>query len=236
MLHRFASHDIADEIAATVADELDASGVLHGAHEFESVMTGIVRSATAGALPAWKAFYENSIRCLEDGSALFAPVHRHAASLLIGDSVLDLGSCFGFFPLRLAALGHNVIASDLSAAAMRLLETVSPTIGRPIRTMTCDATAVSAPSSSVDTVTALHLVEHLNSTATIAALDEAIRVARSRVIVAVPFEKFARECYGHVQAFHLDALTDLGHSVAQRHLGIRASVHEYHGGWLVLDL
>ena len=49
-------------------------------------------------MPAWLRFYRNSLDRLEDGVAAFAPVHEHSASLLVSSRVVDLGSCFGFFP------------------------------------------------------------------------------------------------------------------------------------------
>ena len=44
-------------------------------------------------------------------------------------TVLELGCCFGFLSLRLAAAGRTVTASDLSPGTVRLLAAVAPELG-----------------------------------------------------------------------------------------------------------
>lgn len=234
--HDLGPDEISDELAVLLATELDDAGVLRGQLEFEAVFTGVVQSA-AGDDPcgddAWLRFYRNSLDRLEHGTAAFAPIHEHAASLVVGHEILDLGSCFGFFPLRMAAAGSTVTASDLSGPTMALLDRVSVHLDRRVRTLTCDAARVPLPDRSADTVTVLHLLEHLDAAAAGDVLREAMRLARRRVIVAVPFEDVPRACYGHVQRFDGEVLRIIAD--AWRSVGIRAGVHEYHGGWLILD-
>ncbi|MGH3645070.1 MAG: mycofactocin oligosaccharide methyltransferase MftM, partial [Mycobacterium sp.] len=103
--HDLRPDELCDDLAELLAAELDDTGVLRGQPEFEAVFTGIVQSALAdgsGGDAAWFRFYRNTIQRLEHGTAAFAPVHEHAASLVIGKELVDLGSCFGFFPLRMA--------------------------------------------------------------------------------------------------------------------------------------
>lgn len=99
--------------------------------------------------------------------------------------------------------------------------------------MTCDAARVPLPDGTADTVTVLHLLEHLDANSAKSVLREAMRLACRRVIVAVPFEDVPRACYGHVQRFDLGTLRDIAE--AWRASGVRTGVHEYHGGWLILD-
>jgi hypothetical protein len=61
-------------------------------------------------------------------------------------------------------------------------------------------------------------------------LAELCRVARRRVVVAVPLEDVPDPTYGHARVFDLPALADLG-----RATGWAWSAEEYEGGWLVLD-
>lgn len=234
--HDLAPHEISDELAVLLATELDDAGVLRGQHEFEAVFTGVVESLTgddAESDAAWLRFYRNSLDRLEHGSASFAPIHRHAASLVVGRHIVDLGSCFGFFPLRMATAGFDVTATDLSGPTMELLDRTSPRLRRPLRTVICDAASVPLPDGAADTVTVLHLLEHLDAPTSDAVLLEAMRLARRRVIVAVPFEDVPRACYGHVRRFDVAALQTIAD--AWRDSGVRAGVHEFHGGWLVLD-
>jgi Methyltransferase domain len=233
--HDLRPDELSDELAILLVEELDNTGVLHGQAEFELVFTGIVRSTVDGAMPAWLRFYRNSLDRLEDGVAAFAPVHEHAASLLVGSRVVDLGSCFGFLPLRVAAAGMDVVATDLSAPTMKLLARVSRTLRRRVQTICCDAARVPLPDRDADTVTVVHLLEHLTPGAADDVLEEALRLARRRVVVAVPFEDEPRACYGHIQRFDIAALRRLAVRLRRRHSGLRAGVHEYHGGWLILD-
>jgi Methyltransferase domain len=235
VVHNLRPDELSDELAVMLAEELDDIGVLNGQHEFELVFTGIVRSTVDGAMPAWLRFYRNSLDRLERGVAAFAPVHEHAASLLVGSRVIDLGSCFGFLPLRLASAGIDVMATDLSAPTMELLARVSTLLRRPVRTICCDAARVPLPDRDADTVTVVHLLEHLTPAASTDVIDEALRLARRRMVVAVPFEDEPRACYGHIQRFDLAALGALAAEAQRRHPGLRADVHEYHGGWLILD-
>ncbi len=233
--HDLTPNELCDELAVMLAEQLVDTGALHGRPEFELVFTGVVRSTVDGGLPAWLRFYRNTIAKLESGDTAFAPIHSRAVALVRGQRLIDLGSCFGFFPLRMAHRGVDVLATDLNAPAMRLLKQMSTRLGRPLTTLACDATDVPLPNGSTDTVTALHLIEHLPAHAADAVLDEAVRLARRRVVVAVPFEDRPRECYGHLQRFDLNTLQALGDAVARRNDGLSAHSYEHHGGWLVLD-
>ena len=71
-----------------------------------------------------------------------APVHDRAAALAVGPHVVELGCCFGFLSLRLAAEGHQVTAVDLVPGTARLLGSVSPALGTPVATLAGDALAV----------------------------------------------------------------------------------------------
>jgi hypothetical protein len=233
--HDINPDELCDELAVMLAEQLIDSGALRGQSEFEQVFTGVVRSTVDGALPAWLRFYRNSLHKLESGTTAFAPIHAHAAELLRGTSLVDLGSCFGFFPLRMARMHVDVIATDLSGPTMNLLANASSHLRRPLRTLRCDATNVPLPARSADTVTVLHLLEHLPPDAANNAVAEALRLARHRVVVAVPFEDEPRACYGHIQRFDLAALHRMADDVRAADPGLTATVHEYHGGWLILD-
>lgn len=227
--HDLTPDELSDTLAVMLTEQLD--GILLGQPDFESVFTGIVRTTVPGGLAAWSRFYRNSLQMLESGQSTFAAVHQRAADLVTGPWLLDLGSCFGFFPLRMSRLGHEVTATDLSAPTMDLLARVSARLDRPLRTLACDAAQVPRPDGAADTVTALHLLEHLDPDTGDAVLAEAVRLARRRVVVAVPFEEEPQACYGHVRTFDLAVLRELG----ARCPGMRANVFEHHGGWLVLD-
>lgn len=245
-------HDLPDDLidndlAGLVAGELFAPGWLDGSELFERVVTGIVVSTSPDPLAAWTLFYRNTLdRLAESGArgnedpsgghdlvegslAGYAPVYRRAHELIGPGSMLELGSCFGFFSLLSA--GHlEVTASDLTPNTVGLLARVAPRLGRRLDTVVCDAARVPRPDASFDTVVALHLLEHLPPEHGRAVLQEMQRVARRRVVVAVPYEDEPTAAYGHVRTFTPGDLADLG-----RRGGWQWHVHDHHGGWLVLD-
>ena len=83
---------------------------------------------------------------------------------------------------------------------------------------------------SADTVLAVHLLEHLPPALAPQVVGEMLRVARQRVVVAVPFEDAPNPTWGHVRTFDLDALDALGAATGRPY-----TVDEHHGGWLVID-
>ncbi|MBY4039184.1 class I SAM-dependent methyltransferase [Rhodococcus fascians] len=225
--HSLTSADIGESLVALITEQARHLGLSQ--REFELVLVGIVRTTIADPVLAWSTYYRNSLDELLAGTADFAPVHERAEQLVVG-TVLDMGSCFGFFPLRLGSKGRTVTATDLSAGTMRLLATVAPHLAITLDTVVCDAAAIPVADNSVDTVTALHLLEHVDSDTGTRIVTEALRVARSRVVVAIPFETETTVCHGHVRRFDEAALIELGRST-----GVPLETSEYHGGWLVID-
>lgn len=225
--HGLTSAQIGERLVPIVTAQARHVGLSQ--REFELVLVGIVRTTVADPVDAWSTYYRNSLDELLSGTADFAPVHDHAENLIVG-SVLDMGSCFGFFPLRMAMKGHSVTATDLSAGTMRLLTVVAPHLGITLDTVVCDAANVPVADSSVDTVTALHLLEHVDAETGSRIVREALRIARTRVVVAVPFETETTACHGHVRTFDESSLVELGRST-----GSMFETSEHHGGWLVID-
>lgn len=169
------NNDLAGRLAGTVPPEM-----------FERAFTGVVLTSAPDPLVARRGFYAATLAGLTgtplpDGSiAEFAPIYVRAASLVRGSRVLDLASCFGFLPILLHRNVYDVMASDVNVASMALLARVEPAL--PV--LVCGAEAVPLPDRSVDTVLALHLLEHVPVGVGAAILAEACRVAGQRVVVA----------------------------------------------------
>ncbi|WP_280481055.1 mycofactocin oligosaccharide methyltransferase MftM [Nocardia cyriacigeorgica] len=241
--HRLPPEAIDNDIGGLIADELIRPGLVADAGLFERIFVGIVRSSSLTAHGAWDMFYANSIRRVHEcwrgvawwgGGQLadMAPVYRRAIDLTAPGRVLDLGSCFGLLPLLLAGTGrHQVVASDIAPGSMRLLATIARRRGTPVGALVRDAATTRVPDNSFDTVTVLHLLEHLDRAHGRAVVAEAIRVARRRVVIAVPFEETPDPVYGHIRSFDLPELAVLGVET-----GLPYHVAEYHGGWLVIDV
>jgi len=156
-------------------------------------------------------------------------VHDRAADLARG-SVVELGCCFGFLSLRMARDGHRVTAVDLSLGTVALLASIAPALGTPLHALVGDAAAVPLADRSADTVFAVHLLEHLPPALAPRVVGEMLRVARRRVVVAVPFEDAPNPTWGHLRTFDLADLAALGAATGRPH-----TVDEHHGGWLVID-
>jgi hypothetical protein len=242
--HWLSPDQIDNNVAGLLADELFAPGWLTGAEIFERVFTGVVRSCIDEPLRAWCTFYGNTLarirQCWRTGASPdglgpmtiseHAHVYAHALQLIPAGQVLDVGSCFGFLPLLLAERpGNTVTASDLSGGAMGLLKTVAAARGLQVSTLVCDAARIPVPDNWAETVSVIHLLEHVPPEHGRAVLGEALRISRGQVVVAVPFEEEPSAVYGHVRTFDLATLSQLGENT-----GHRCSVHENHGGWLVL--
>lgn len=238
--HRIGLDEISNDLADWIAEDLIAPGLLDRSG-FERTFVSVVRSVAPDPTLAWAAFYRNTLRELDAGGAAdpayrggtnagMAPVHLRAAELAVGD-VVELGCCFGFLSLRLAAAGHRVTAVDLSPGTVALLAAVAPAIGVSLCPVAGDALAVPLADRCADTVFAVHLLEHLPPAAGIRVLAEMLRLARRRVVVAVPYEDEPNPNWGHVRTFDSAALHALGTATGHRY---EVSVH--HGGWLVLDL
>lgn len=242
--HRVPLEEVHAGLAELLSREIFGPGWLRGADVFERIMTGIVLTSADDPLSAWEHFYRTSLRTIEAATDLadspsagmhgavagYAPVYARAEELLVGDSVVELGSCFGFFSLRQAGT-REVTAIDVSAGSIRLLEQVSAQLGTPVEALTADAAHVPLPDGCADTVVALHLLEHLEPQHGWRVVTEAVRLARRRVVIAVPYEDEPEELWGHVRTLTREDLAAYG-----LRTGLPFAVEEHHGGWLVLDL
>ena len=234
--HDIRADELSNDLAGWIADDLVAPGLLDPAR-FEEAFVGVVHDVD----PGWTAFYRNTLAALRSAAmpagppsgtnAGMAPVHDRAAALAVGPHVVELGCCFGFLSLRLAAEGHKVTAVDLVPGTAHLLGSVSAALGTPVTTLAGNALAVPLQDTSADTVFAVHLLEHLPRGLDAIALAEMLRVARRRAVVAVPFEDEPTPAWGHVRTFDRDDLRALGAAT-----GLPFTVEEHHGGWLVIDI
>jgi SAM-dependent methyltransferase len=232
--HRIGPDELSNDLAGWSARDLVAPGHIRPA-AFESTFVSVVLSTARRPEDAWERFYRNTLAELAAGgepggtNAGMAPVHNRATALAVG-SCVELGSCFGFLSLRLAAAGSRVTAVDLVPGTVRLLARTAAVLEMPVTAVAGNATAVPLVAGSADTVFAVHLLEHLPPQAAQRVVGEMLRVARRRVVVAVPFEDEPDPTWGHVRTFDLAALNALGASTGRPY-----AVSEHHGGWLVFD-
>ena len=233
---------------------------------FERAVGDIVRSMAGNERRAWRLFYANTLNATQisaglgqppgppnqatsDFIGLFGAIYRYALDLIEAlpaaaspPTVLDVATCFGFFPLLLArvraakTLG-DIAGCDLNPALMAFAEDYVRHEGlaavnfgvSDILAEDLERELAPLPARH-DVVTALHLLEHLEFQQTERAIANLWRLAARRLIVAVPLESAPDPRYGHRQVFDRERLLALG-----RTLGGRCDYFEYHGGWLVCD-
>lgn len=229
---------------ADLGDALAAGELGEPPADLAAFEAAFVRHVQAGACcpeAAWDAFYDSTLDrvahgwgAAEGGGTVdtFSRIWARAARLSRGASVLDVGSCFGFLALVWSARpgAPHLLSADLSHPSAALLARQARRLGRAVTSVCADGTRLPMADRAVDTVLVLHVLEHLRPPPAGRLLAEALRVARQRVVVAVPIEDVPDRVYGHLQAFDLPALGRLG-----RLTGWQATVEEADGGWLVLD-
>jgi len=230
---------ISNELADHIAAELAPLGLVPDSPAFEQIFTDAVLATHPDPIQAWTAFYGNTIRRLRrpdpggTGSlASFARIYASALSLIRGTAVVDVGCCFGFLPL-LAAERYphlRIIGIDLVPATAALASRISRARSSRACFAAADLLALPFAGKTVDTVLAIHVLEHLPAASCRAALTQLCRVARRRVVIAVPLEEVPDRTFGHLQVFDLPRLAGLGDVP-----GWSQAVHAADGGWLVLD-
>ena len=141
-----------------------------------------------------------------------------------------------------AAAGRPTAGQALSTTSSRATSRPAPRgcstscpagSGRPCARSPCDAACVPLPDGASTSSPSLHLLEHVDAAHGARILTEATRLARRRVVVAVPIEDDADATFGHVRTIGLDDLRRAGESL--RATGWTARVDDHHGGWLTLD-
>ncbi|MDX2357895.1 mycofactocin oligosaccharide methyltransferase MftM [Dietzia sp. PP-33] len=237
--HDLDHDEVSEAVIPSLSRDLLDTGVLHTVDEFHGAVTALVTSRGGSWQECWSDYYRSSIAALADGHCPFSPVHDRAVAELVGDSALEVGCCFGFLSLRLAREGARTIAVDLDPAVLGLLRTCAP-VGATLPTPVClDARTTPLATEVADTVYLVHVLEHLDEDGGWDMIRDALRLARRRLVIAVPFEAVAVAQYGHVRTFDLPTLTALADRIEtvghRRSAGIRTRVDEHHGGWLVVD-
>lgn len=224
---------------------------------FEQCVGAIVRSVDGNEQRAWHRFYANSLAALEQAMAEpasvpdfiwpFGAIYRRVCELVQGESLLDAGTCFGFLPLLLARQGYGdgepgrgllntplarLVGCDMDNALIGFANAYAARQGYE-QTWFVQADILADDFrrlGSFDTVTAIHVIEHLEPAQTVTALTNLWRVAARRLVIAVPLEEQPDPRFGHRQVFNEERLLTLG-----RQLEGRCRYFELHGGWLVVE-
>ncbi len=301
IVHNFAAAEIDNNIGYYVANELLPLLDSNQQADFEHLVGAIVRSIHGNEQYAWHLFYANSLAALQQAMVQpesvpdfiwpFGAIYERAMSLVRGETLLDAGTCFGFFPLLLAesetrgracdeassmrrgdetrrrrredasrirASAHprvfgsspphiphprirassdlrlrRIVGCDLDPALIKLAGTYAAR--QELEQVSFVVTDILAEDfarlGTFDTVTCIHVLEHLPPEQTVPALTSLWQRTCQRLIIGVPLEATPDPRFGHMQVFDRERLLELG-----RGMDADCQYFEFHGGWLVLNV
>jgi SAM-dependent methyltransferase len=255
VLHTFDETTIDEDLSPLVGEELGA--VLGSPEEYGETLFAIVASTCPSTLDCpecgrlhldqaaiWRHFSLNTLDRLRarlavagaaSGShtAQFAAIYRRILALRIGDSLLDVGSNLGHLPVLVAerAQGVSVVGCDLRPEAVAWCEDIAAATGVAVTFRLADVLAPDfAEIGRFDTVTAVHVLEHLADDELPLAFGHLLDVTARRLIVAVPYEAAPQPLYGHRQVFTAEKLRAWG-----ERSGGTWTCEDVSGGFLVID-
>jgi SAM-dependent methyltransferase len=256
LLHTFGQAEIDADLICFIEDELPSFGIMPTAQDFGATLFAVLAStfpAPRDQRLIWRHFCCNSLIKLRDHidhprSALhevsylapFATMYRRILDLSIGDTLLDVGCSFGFLPvlmserdpdMRILGCDKNPDAIDFSTD----LAEVSG-VGHVAFALhdVLDATILGL--GTFDTVTAVHLLEHLPERDVALAFTHLLHLTAKRLIIAVPYEQQARTLYGHQYVFTKEKLQQWGQWCLNSLQGAgRFWCEEVAGGMLIIE-
>jgi SAM-dependent methyltransferase len=231
LLHTFDQSDIDADLICYIEQELSAHGFILTEKDFGAVLFAVLASTFPSPRhqPAiWRRFCVNSLTKMRDQLnhppaispstvsyiTPFAAIYRRVFELFVGQSFLDVGCSFGFLPVLMAeqAKDVTVMGCDLNRDTLGFAMDLATTTG--VQQALFSLQDVLDPTirclGSFDTVTALHLLEHLQNQDMPVALSHLLQMTSKRLIIAVPYEEQVQVLYGHIQRFTPEKLHSWG--------------------------
>jgi SAM-dependent methyltransferase len=257
LLHQMSQAELDADLITLIEQELPAFGILSSSQEYAAVLFAVLAStfpAPRNQVLIWRHFCLNTLTRLRVVLAQpsnivptayshvipFAAIYKRVMELFVGNTLLDVGSSFGFLPVLMAehAPDSVIFGCDINPDALRYsadLATVSQ--AKQVHFVLRDVLVADFPAiGCFDTVTAIHLLEHLTEEELPAALDHLLQVTAQRLIIAVPYEKELQSLYGHQQQFTPEKLHEWGRWCVAKLGGTgRYWVEEMMGGLLVVE-
>jgi SAM-dependent methyltransferase len=257
LLHLFRSEEANADLICFIENELPSTGIIPSTREFGAILFAILASMYAAPRDQqaiWLRFCLNSLDSLRDHIAHpqqstptqvsyiapFAAIYRRIFELVTGHSLLDVGCSFGFFPVLMAERDHSmhILGSDVSQDAIGFSTSLANAADiHSVAFQQIDVLSEDFPKlGHFDTVTAMHLLEHLPEEDMPTALDHLLRVTKKRLLIAVPYEEQVQALYGHYQAFTPEKLHQWGKWCVETFEGKgRYWYEELMGGLLIVE-
>jgi 2-polyprenyl-3-methyl-5-hydroxy-6-metoxy-1,4-benzoquinol methylase len=257
LMHLFGQAEINADLICFIEQELPPFGIIPSAQEFGATLFAVLAStfpSPRNQKAIWRRFCLNTLDYLRAQTAQlpittppavsyiapFAAIYRRIYELYVGQSLLDVGCSFGFLPVLMAehGLAEHITGCDNNPDAVGFSTDLAASTGVQHVTFTLrDVLARNfACIGHYDTVTAIHLLEHLDEKDVPTALTHLLRVTTERLLIAVPYEEKAQELYGHRQLFNQEKLQRWGEWCVETLSGnARFWCEEIMGGLLVIE-
>ncbi len=231
LMHLFKLEEANADLICFIENELPTSGIIPTAREFGATLFAILASmhpAPRNQQAIWLRFCLNSLNCLRDQVehptqnnptnvsyiSPFASIYKRIFELTSGQSLLDVGCSFGFLPVLVSERTPNtqITACDVSADAIGFSSSLA-NVAKAQNITFSQKDVLSEDFLKLgrfDTVTAIHLLEHLAEDDMLNTLNHLLQVTRKRLLIAVPYEEQAEKVYGHEQIFTPEKLQQWG--------------------------
>lgn len=226
VLHTFRQDTIDADLICFTERELAPLGLADSAQDYGALLFATLASpfsAPRNPQIIWRHFCLNSLarlrllmrQSIEQATPFshlvpFAALYQRVRELFQGSSLLDVGSCFGFLPVLLAEQWPEIraegcdnnpemlaIASDLASVS------ATPQVRFTWQDVCAEQFICQQP---FDTVSVIHLIEHLAEEEMPQVLTHLLHITSQRLILAVPYEEEIQALYGHKQIFTRDKL------------------------------
>jgi SAM-dependent methyltransferase len=258
IVHRFSPDEIDNNIGHYLMQELTPPGFMLSDQDFRAAFIGVVTSLSPRTpVEAWNRFSLNTLHRLRvaidemltsfpasesDSITSFAQIYRRLLSLKLGDSLLDVGCACAFWPILVAEQEKEsrgrIMGIDNRREAITLSDNLAACMGiNHLEFLQRDVTTTAFPDiGTFDTVTAIHLLEHIPEEQLSLAFKNLLKVTDQRLIIAVPYEQQATIAYGHRVVFTSEKLDSWGNWCVE-YLQGRGSYwcEEVMGGMLIVD-
>jgi len=256
VVHQLAPEDINNSIVDLLMQELKPLGLVSSEQAFSQLLIGLVTSVQPrNPVAAWNLFSTNTLQRLREqlhkpfipandrsSIAAFASIYRRLLSLKVGSSLLDVGCAIAFWPILLAEREPESWSRIVGVDSRRDAINLSTNLARlnditKLEFLQTDLLASEFLELGVfDTVTAIHLLEHIPETQLPQAFNHLLQVTGHRLIIAVPYEEQPTAAYGHEHIFTPETLEYWGKYCVKALNGkARYWREEVAGGLLLID-
>jgi SAM-dependent methyltransferase len=254
LVHRFQSSELDNNLVDCLMQELP--NLITSEQAFGHAMIGVVHSIKPrDPVDAWGIFSLNTLQRLRehiDEHTLQKPtstigacatIYRRLFELKVGASLLDVGCACAFWPVLAAErephAQSSIVGVDSRLDAIHLSQHMAAlTQHQNLTFLQLDLLSPQFVEEvgTFDSVTAIHLLEHLPEAQLPLAFQHLLQVTRHRLVVAVPYETEATRAYGHEQVFTRETLEHWGQWCVESLDGAaRFWCEDVAGGLLIID-